>query len=224
MVGADCTIGPNGYVCADCIVEDGTTVAHGVCLTHTYLGTGIELRRKIARNSTVYDLDRNLAVSAIEDFIVGSTQSGRSKGPGWGNRLLALLLGIVCLPLAVIGFFCGLAIKRDDQSIGYPKPWVDALARVAPGFWSVVAGRLHLVGRPHLSASQQRSMDELAPGLAESIPVGLFNDAYVKFGANPTDDELWASLAFTAASGDLRTKSAVWKGYLANLLKNGNER
>ena len=211
LVGAGAEVGPNAFVGADSIVEDGATLTGCIVLPHTYVGTRLEVRRKIVYCSTIYDLDRRTSLTAVEDFLLGSTRSAATK-PSVAERASALGLAVLLSPAALLG----LAFRGGSgASLGHPSLGKDLCARVAPGLWSVAMGKRHLVGAPKLEANQRREVEQLAPGLLASAPEGLLTDAYVKFGPAPTVDQLWASIAFTAADRDGKSKRSLVREYFA---------
>ena len=215
LIGAGCKIGPNGFIGADSIVEDGSIVADGLVLPYTFVGVRLEIRRKIAYRSTIFDLERHLALGSVDDFLLGGTRRSGDRPPNLAERLTALVLGIVGLPFALIGVLLGLVQPKPKDAIGYTSAFVDFCARFAPGLWSVVLGRQHLVGAPEISADARRDLETVAPGLVASTPVGLVSDAYMKFGPEPDTDFLWASFAISNAAVDSKSRRKLLGDYVA---------
>ena len=209
-----CKIGPNAFIGADCIVEDGSILADGIVLPYTYVGSRLEVRRKIAYRSTVFDLDRNLAVGSVDEFILGASRSTGDRPPALADRLLALIVSLILLPLTVLGVLIAIVAPYDKSGIGYASPFADFVARFLPGLWRVVLGKRRLVGAPDVSADQRRQLEMLAPGLVTSTPVGIISDAYLRFGPQPDIDNLWASFAFSAAASDSPSQRQLIKEYL----------
>lgn len=214
LIGAGAQVGPFAYIGADSIVEDEAQVLEGAVLPHTYVGPRLEIRRKFVFCSTAYDLDRKVAIDTIEEFLLGGTK--RSNGaPGLRERALAFAGGVVLLPVSVFGALASLLKQTPADEIGMRTVAADFALRVAPGMWSVVFGRRHLVGAPSLDPSSRRGVEQLAPGLLSMVPEGLISDAYVRFGPRPTLDELWASVAFSAAARDQKSRLSLVTEYLA---------
>lgn len=213
LVGPGAEIGPNAFVGADSIIENEGILADCAVFPHTYVGPRLEVRRKLVYRSTMYDLDRKVSLDAVEDFLLGGTRPDRNMSPRLPERLAALLMAIVLLPVSLLGLLADLFTKDKGTPIGYPRPTADLFQRVAPGLWSVAAGRRRLVGIPPLDAATRRELEILAPGLVAQVPEGLISDAYVRFGPRPTVDEMWASVAFSAFAKDKSSQLALVKEY-----------
>jgi mannose-1-phosphate guanylyltransferase / phosphomannomutase len=214
FVAKGCRIGPNAFVGADCIIEDGSILADGVVLPYTYVGSRLEIRRKIAYRSTIFDLDRNLAVGSVDEFILGASRNTGDRPPSFSVRLVAFLASIVLLPVTILGGLIALASPVAKSNIGYRSAFVDFLARFLPGLWLVVFGKRRMVGAPEVSPDVRRELEILAPGLVSSTPTGLVSDAYLRFGPQPGLDDLWASIAFSAAANDSPSQRMLVREYL----------
>jgi len=209
-----CKIGPNAFIGADCIIEDGSILADGIVLPYTYVGSRLEIRRKIAYRSTVFDLDRKLAVGSVDEFILGASRSTGDRPPAIADRFLALVASLILLPVTVLGGLISILAPYNKEGIGYSSPFADFVARFLPGLWRVVLGQRRLVGAPDVSPDQRRQLEILAPGLVTSTPVGIVSDAYLRFGPQPVIDDLWASFAFSAAASDSPSQRQLIKEYL----------
>jgi len=214
LISPEAKIGPNTYIGADSIVEDGAILADCAVFPHTYVGPRLEIRRKLVYRSTAYDIDKKVSLDAIEEFLLGGTQKTTQIGPSVLERVVALGSGTLLLPVTLLGAVARLFSKPADHQIGHRNVTMDFVTRVAPGMWSVVAGRQCLVGAPSLDAPSRRDVERLAPGLLETVPEGLISDAYVRFGPRPSLDELWASVAFAAAARDRRSRRSLVVEYL----------
>ena len=129
-----CKIGPNAFIGADCIIEDGSILADGIVLPYTYVGSRLEIRRKIAYRSTVFDPDRKLAVGSVDEFILGASRTTGDRPPAIADRLLALLASLILLPVTVIGALVSMLAPYDKGALVTHPPSAISSPDFSPDF------------------------------------------------------------------------------------------
>ena len=91
---------------------------------------------------------------------------------------------------------------ENSNSIGIQGPvgWQDLLLRFLPGLFTVLKGKLHLVGVGPRTVSEIQGLPEDWRALYLKSKPGLITEALVNFGSMPNADELFSAEAFYTVS------------------------
>jgi hypothetical protein len=86
-IAQDCTIRGPSSIEADCHIDCATLIEESLVLQGTYVGVALDLRRGIAGNKKIFNLDRNVEVSVSDARLIGRS----AKPAGLFGGLTALL-------------------------------------------------------------------------------------------------------------------------------------
>ena len=90
---------------------------------------------------------------------------------------------------------------------------------VLPALPHVIKGDVHLVGVLPRTRSEIRRLPHDWKALYVRAKPGIITEAYIRYGAFPGEDELFASEAFAAVSGGLRYEFGILKAYMGLIVK-----
>ena len=119
-------------------IDENTEIDHSIVLDNTYIGRNIQLRNKIVRGSRVFDPATGTYID-LEDDCMAADFAKQNPGGTFrpGERLFALLLALIELPLYLLAKFTGI-FRRN-------MPFPVSLRRNYPKYWKVIFGRTQLV-------------------------------------------------------------------------------
>lgn len=93
--------------------------------------------------------------------------------------------------------------------------------RFLPALISVVKGEVHFVGVSPRSEEELRALSQDWKMLYIGSRVGIVTEAYVNFGATPTEDDLYSAEVFYSVTAGTGHDFKLLLGYLGRILKAG---
>jgi len=97
----------------------------------------------------------------------------------------------------------------------------DFLLRFIPGLINVVKGEMRLVGVAPRSADEIAELNDDWKELYLRAKAGLISEAFVQYGDNPSEDELFSAEAFYSAMGGFMHDLKLFFGYIERIFGRG---
>jgi hypothetical protein len=201
MIGSHCRIsgsgqiGPNAVISPYCLINNTDLISNSLVMSGTATGPHTELNSMAARGSILVNLRNGTVVSAPDAFILGevSTTAERTS-TGFMSSVTAICLLLLLLPLGVPLLLVSLLVPglvRTEPRLGnrrmrtltdehprMPFTWREftfgpLLLRRWPGFFSILAGHVKLVGA-RAEAVESSESDEVESIFGLDVARGLF--------------------------------------------------
>lgn len=247
-VGVGVRLGPNAIVGHGCVLDTRCTVADSVVFPGSYVGEALELDHVLVDKNRVVNVKVGAAVSIADDFILSGVAGGRlARTVGrWLSQLGAVALLAVSWPVLVLTALCLAAFRfgpvlRKKEVVRLPAPadplqwksfelWSFAtepsgggwpshvLLRVLPALLNVARGELCFVGAASRSKDEIASLPHDWQALYLGAKAGIVTEAFVQYGWNPTEDEVYSAEVFYSVNAGLRHDVKLLLRYIARLL------
>lgn len=118
--------------------------------------------------------------------------------------------------------FCDLNEDKSARSMRKARGGIaDFLLRFMPGLINVVRGEMRLVGVAPRTAAEIAELNEDWKELYLRAKAGLISEAFVQYGDNPSDDELFSAEAFYSAMGGFMHDLKLFFGYVERIFGRG---
>lgn len=204
-IGAGAVIGPNALVGERSVVEAGAIVREAVVLADSYVGPKVNLHRMIAAGDVLLDAARGTRVAITDRFILAALGDGAAGRPGWTERALAVLCGLLAAAWSVgsraapMEEFLPLGWTAHRLRAGTRGP---LLVRRRQWFWAVAAGRLRLIGvLPRAESDLGHLPDDVRSVVVHAAP-GVVSWADLHGVHRVDDPQEWLHAAYQAAELD----------------------
>lgn len=244
-VGEAVQLGPMATLGHDSVLDRQSVVRNAVVLPGSYVGEALDLETSIVDGGRLINVTLGAELAIDEAFLLGSVSGGRKLSPRrLAGRIFAGLLLLVFLPVLLLTLLvCYLAGRRPIvcrrefvrlPAANNPERWQTGtlpllaaappesgvahfLLWFLPGLFSVVRGRIGLVG---VSARSKAEVESLSPDWRAMYlrgEAGLITEAFVRHGAYPSAEDQHACDVFYAVSAGLALDAAILWGYAARV-------
>lgn len=103
QIGERGKIGPNVMIGAHCVIDQACEIRHSLILDHSFIGSHAEMSNAIVDGKLIIKADSGVATWIDDELIVHHLLEDREQyGPPIRERLFALLLGVLLLPLMLL--------------------------------------------------------------------------------------------------------------------------
>lgn len=241
-------LGPHVVIGRGSVIEAKCTVENTVVFPGSYVGQGLELADVIVDKNRLINVRYGAAVTFSEDFILGDiseSQIGKHLS-GIFSRIVAAGLLVFLWPfLLIAGLFFKLFRKgpvffkkkgvrlpteSDDTEWRFfnllsfvsdvqKNPLAHLFFQLIPAMVNIVKGDLRFVGVSPRSREEIQGLSSDWRALYLSAKPGIITEAYVNYGAAPTEDERYSAEAFYSAVAGTGHDFKLLVRYLGCVLK-----
>lgn len=232
-VEAKAAIGPNAYVEAGSMVDDGATIDDSWVASHTYVGRMTDVRNSFAAGNGLLNWRTGSAIEIVDAFLLCDLKDRHltRKRSSVVGRLIALLLLLTSWPLVLFAALRNLGSGRPlfEPLAAYPAPrpahrmnapsiryrrlnGFNGMLRRWPELWNIVTGNFCWFGNRPLTTEQAGQLDNEFEELWLEAPIGVFSLQDAEGCVDAFGDESRAHSSYFAvkANGKLRRK-IFWK-------------
>lgn len=118
--------------------------------------------------------------------------------------------------------FCDHNEKKSARNVQKVRSGIaDFLLRFIPGLLNVVRGEMRLVGVAPRTAAEIAELNEDWKELYLRAKAGLISEAFVQYGDNPSEDELFSAEVFYSAMGGFMHDLKLFFGYVERIFGRG---
>jgi lipopolysaccharide/colanic/teichoic acid biosynthesis glycosyltransferase len=103
-VEAGAEVGPYSVICADCIVDSGTSVQNSTVFQESYVGQSLEVVDSLVERNHLVNTRLGVTVPMADEFILGSMRNSDKEANrvGWLTRLGAAILLVIFSPAMLL--------------------------------------------------------------------------------------------------------------------------
>jgi hypothetical protein len=211
-------VGPHALIEDGALIDQDAEVSESWVGPQTYVGAMTHVHRSFAWGRSLLNYDTNSCVEVPDAFLLSELQPSDQLRPQGSilGRLLALALGVLTSPVAVLAWFqalrkkTGFCVQRaavvplgagaELREVTYGEfPVLSGLWRRWPQIWNIVRGDFAWVGNRPLTREQAEELTGEFEQLWLAAPVGLVSLGDVEGCAESFDDEARAHASFYAA-------------------------
>lgn len=247
-IGSGVQLGPHAAIGKGCVLDSKCTVENSVIFPGVYVGEGLELADVLVDKNRLINVRYGAAVSLSEDFILGGisgSQIGKRLSTAF-SRVVAACLLLVLWPFLLITALLLKALRRGPvlfkkKAVRLPAPSDDVhwhtfnflsfvpdiqestlrhlFLQFIPALINIAKGNLRFVGVSLRSKEEIKDLGSDWQALYLSAKPGIITEAYVNYGAAPTEDELYSAEAFYSATAGTGHDFKLLFRYLGRILK-----
>lgn len=246
-IGDSTIIGPFVEIGNGCIIDDNSLVKESSVLNGSFLGKNLDVNGCIVNQNRILNVQLGAIYRATDEMLFASVESREDLSStvpvSLLSRLLALVLGLVTLPILLVLFLTSLLPSRKmvcETVVSFPQQlsskvktqklcalktrentsgsiWKHLLWHLIPGFWLVVTKKARFFGIPYKSLDEFQNISKDWQELyLRSIP-GIISEADILYSEYPDDQMLFASQMFYSVMASRKYNMTLLGTYIKRL-------